>query len=191
VSARNIAVRRVFKCGANLLTPNSDNLHRWEWKNRLLRLAGIKIGRRGVAIGAGFSCLNGLEDNISIFDYAAIGHNVHIWNFGPVSIGKFSMITADASLVNGGHDKHSFLPFSGPLSIGHGCWIGHAARIIGPLTIGDNAIIGAGSVVIHDVEPGTIVAGVPARVIGRRELPEKVWHLSNIYFCPRSFEIVT
>ena len=100
------------------------------------------------------------------------------------------MFAADVTLTNGGHDKNTFKPFSGPLIIGNGCWIGNGARIIGPLTIGDNSIIGAGSVVINDVAPKSIVAGVPAKVIGMRDLPLKVWHLGNDYFCPNDFKII-
>ena len=48
-------------------------------------------------------------------------------------------------------------------------WIGGSAIIMGGVTIGDNAVIGAGSVVTHDVEPNTIVAGNPARFIRKIE----------------------
>jgi acetyltransferase-like isoleucine patch superfamily enzyme len=51
--------------------------------------------------------------------------------------------------------------------IGRNCYIGTAAIIIGPVTIGDHAVIGAGAVVTHDVEPATFVAGVPARLVAR------------------------
>jgi len=46
-----------------------------------------------------------------------------------------------------------------------GVWVASNATIIGPCIIGENAVIGAGSVVLGDVEPYTIVAGNPARVI--------------------------
>lgn len=61
-----------------------------------------------------------------------------------------------------------------PLTIGHDVWIGHQVVILPNCrTIGDGAIIGAGSIVTKDVEPFTIVAGNPARVIGQR-FPEKI-----------------
>ena len=46
--------------------------------------------------------------------------------------------------------------------------IGSGAVILGGLSIGDDALIGAGAVVTRDVEPGAVVAGVPARVMRRR-----------------------
>ncbi len=45
--------------------------------------------------------------------------------------------------------------------------VGAGALVIGPVHVGDDAVIGAGAVVVKDVPAGTIVAGVPARVIGQ------------------------
>ncbi|MCE7026512.1 DapH/DapD/GlmU-related protein [Jiella avicenniae] len=52
--------------------------------------------------------------------------------------------------------------------IGHDVWIGHGATILPGVTIGNGAVVGAGAVVSKDVEPYTIVGGVPARLIRRR-----------------------
>ena len=60
--------------------------------------------------------------------------------------------------------------FSGCVEIGEGCWIGIGAAITPGITIGKNAVIGANSVVTHDVPDYCIVAGNPARVIRRIEL---------------------
>lgn len=48
----------------------------------------------------------------------------------------------------------------------HGVDVGAGAKILGKITIGANSIIGANAVVTHDVPPGSIVVGIPARVIG-------------------------
>lgn len=50
----------------------------------------------------------------------------------------------------------------GPVNIGNDVWIGDRAIILSGVTIGDGAVIGAGSIVTHDVDPYSIVAGVPA-----------------------------
>ena len=55
--------------------------------------------------------------------------------------------------------------------IGHDTWIGHGAIVRPEVTVGHGAVVAAGAVVTHDVEPYTVVAGVPARVIKRR-LPQ-------------------
>lgn len=52
--------------------------------------------------------------------------------------------------------------------IGHDTWIGHGAVVLPGVTVGDGAVVGAGAVVSRDVEPYTVVGGVPAVPIKRR-----------------------
>lgn len=54
-----------------------------------------------------------------------------------------------------------------PTRVKHGASIGSSATVMCGITIGENAIVGAGSVVTKDVPPNTVVAGVPARIIRR------------------------
>jgi virginiamycin A acetyltransferase len=54
------------------------------------------------------------------------------------------------------------------VTVGNDVWIGHRAILFGGITVGDGAIIGAGAVVTRNVEPYSIVAGVPARAIRKR-----------------------
>ncbi|SON55310.1 Virginiamycin A acetyltransferase [Hartmannibacter diazotrophicus] len=67
-------------------------------------------------------------------------------------------------------DEEGFFDWrrSHAVTIGHDVWIGHGATILSGVTIGDGAVVGAGAVVSRDVEPYTIVGGVPAKVIRRR-----------------------
>lgn len=57
--------------------------------------------------------------------------------------------------------------------IGHDVWIGHGATILPGVKVGNGAVIGSGAVVSRDVEPYTIVGGVPAKLI-RRRFPEEI-----------------
>jgi len=184
--------RRIIKYIANLATPieTTEGFARWELKNKILRLSGLKIGKN-VAISPGFQCISGLEHNITIDSYVAVGHNFKLYSFSPIKIGTFTTIAADVSITNGGHDLSTLEPFSGEVIIGRGCWIGHGARIIRPVTIGDNVIIAAGAIVTQDIPPGSIAVGIPAKVSKFRDLPKKVWFLGNNYFNPVDFKLIT
>jgi acetyltransferase-like isoleucine patch superfamily enzyme len=183
--------RRLIKFTANLTTPNDteNRTKKWELKNKLLRLAKINIAKN-VCIGPDFKCILGNESNITINNYVTIGHGVKLYSFGTIHIGEFTMIAADVTITNGGHDLSTLEPFSGPVNIGRGCWIGHGARIIRPVTIGDNAIIAAGSVVTTNIPEGAIAVGVPAKITKFREISDKVWCIGNNYFDPITFQLI-
>jgi len=60
-------------------------------------------------------------------------------------------------------------PSHGPIVIGDRVWVGTRAVILKGVTIGDGAVVGAGAVVTRDVPAGTVVAGLPAKVVGKVE----------------------
>lgn len=57
-------------------------------------------------------------------------------------------------------------PDDGMPVVGEGVFVGAGARVLGPIVIGDHAIIGANAVVVHDVDACVTVGGIPARPIG-------------------------
>ena len=74
---------------------------------------------------------------------------------------------------NADYDLREHHPVEGDVTIGDFVWIGAGVFITPGTTIGDQAVVGANSVVTHDVDPWTIVGGVPARAIRRkRHAPE-------------------
>jgi acetyltransferase-like isoleucine patch superfamily enzyme len=182
-------LKRIYKNLANFYTPCIHDYILWERKNKFLRKCGITIGNN-VAIDQDFFILKGCEENLFIDDFNAIGIGFKVWAFNKVIIGKFNMFAGNVEISNGGHDINTFEPYSNPLIIGSGCWIGHGVKIINGVKIGNNVIIGGGSVVINDIPDNAIVVGVPAKVVKYRELPDKVWHLENEYFCPKTFELI-
>lgn len=184
---KSCVYRRLLGFMANLATPSDFAKGNWEPKNRLLRRTGMRIGRH-VAIGPDFQWIRGMEEHVDVDDHVAVGHNAHFWCFNTIRVGKFTMIAADVALTNGWHDTKSMEPDSGQLSIGRGCWIGMGARIVGNITIGDNAIIGAGSLVLKSVAPATIVAGIPAKKIRDRELASSMAFFNGIRYSPITFE---
>lgn len=96
------------------------------------------------------------------------------------------------------HDEQFFVQRkSRRTSLGHDCWVGHAAMIKPDIRVGDGAVIAAGSVVTKDVEPYTIVAGVPAtplRLRQPRHIAERIialgwwdWEHDRIRTCLSDF----
>jgi serine O-acetyltransferase len=69
-------------------------------------------------------------------------------------------VTISQNVTIGGRSGHKDVP-----KIGDNVYIGAGAKVLGPIYVGDNAIIGANAVVIGNVEPNSVVAGVPAKVI--------------------------
>lgn len=125
----------------------------------------IHIGR-GCAIhpGAWLQCEQG-GGPLTIGDGTYFGHDVHVHAADPVSIGS-RCVLADGVFVTAtehGRDDRSSSHASGPVTIGDDVFIGQRAVILGGVSVGDGATIGAHAVVTRDVEPGQVVAGVPAR----------------------------
>ncbi|MFE7563196.1 sugar O-acetyltransferase [Kitasatospora sp. NPDC057500] len=88
---------------------------------------------------------------------------------GGIRIGNRVMIAPKVSLITGGHplpldERRDYLSFA-PIVIEDNVWIGTAAVVTQGVTIGAGSVVAAGAVVTHDVPGGTLVAGVPARVI--------------------------
>ncbi len=89
---------------------------------------------------------------------------------GGVTIGQRVNITSQVALMTAKHDVQSptFAHVYSPIVIGDRAWIALRATVLGGVTVGEGAVVAAGSLVAADVEPYTIVGGVPARPIGER-----------------------
>jgi len=87
-----------------------------------------------------------------------IGRNVHISHFCKMYTGN---LVPDQELIN----KDELQKRTGLIRIGDGCWVGTSVFIREGVTIGEDTVVGANSVVTHDLPPHCIAAGCPARVI--------------------------
>ena len=103
-----------------------------------------------------------------------IGKNVVVMNnalfmaAGGITIEDNVLVAANAQLISNNHDlyDHAVLTCK-PVHLKRNCWIGAGATILPGVTVGENAVVGAGAVVTKDVEANTVVGGNPAKLIKR------------------------
>ena len=92
------------------------------------------------------------------------------WTPPPVHIGAGAFIAPGVCLSCAGHSidpqqRSSGIGTSKPITIEEDVWIGANAVVCGGVTIGKGSVIGAGSVVLHDIPAGVVAAGTPCRPI--------------------------
>lgn len=139
------------------------------FKKLFLSVQGAKVGSNvtfypGIKISPG--------RNLELGDNVDLAWGVLITTRGGVSIGDRSLIGYNTQIFSANHkvplDK-GMIFYSGhdfaPVQIGTDVWIGAGCIILPGVTIGEGAVVAAGSVVTKDVEPYSIVAGVPAKLI--------------------------
>ena len=132
----------------------------------IFKLAGIKIGRRSTLhIGARFY----QPKNISIGQGTIIGDHATLDGRAQLTIGNHVDIASEVMILNAEHDLSSpnFSSIEEPVEIKDFCFIGPRAIILPGVTIGRGAA--AGAVVTKDVPELSIVGGVPAREITKRD----------------------
>lgn len=115
-----------------------------------------------------FHCVYGL--NIHLGDAAFLNVGCVVLDSGRVEIGARSMLGPNVQIYCADHHRDpklrgQLIERALPVNIGQDVWIGGGAIILPGVTIGDGAIVGAGSVVTRDVAPGVTVVGNPARVV--------------------------
>jgi len=114
---------------------------------------GVQIGRRCKISSHTFIC-----EGVTIEDEVFVGHNVTFIN------DRFPRATAEDGALQDESDWDCI-----PTRICTGASIGSSATILCGVTVGEKAVVGAGSVVTYDVPVGAVVAGNPARILKRKE----------------------
>ena len=134
-------------------------------RRAILRERLAAVGE-GAVIRPPFHCDYGY--NIRLGDDVFLNYNCIILDVVTVTIGKGTQIGPGVQILTADHPRDPAARATGaewgrPIAIGRNVWIGGGALILPGVTIGDDAIIGAGSVVTRDVRARATVAGNPAR----------------------------
>ena len=141
-------------------------------------LAGMQIGRGSrIHIGARFF----YPANIIIGEGTIIGDNVFLDGRDQLIIGDHVDIASGVMIYNSEHDINSedFGAKYGPVEIGDYVFIGPRVTILPGVKIGKGAVVAAGAVVTKDVPDFAIAGGVPAQVIGERNLKDPHYRLGR------------
>jgi maltose O-acetyltransferase len=122
----------------------------------------------GAVVRPPFHCDYGF--NIRLGPGVFLNFNCVILDVVEVAIGDGTQIGPAVQIYTADHPRdpakrREGLEFGRPVRIGRHVWVGGGAIILPGIAIGDDAIIGAGSVVTGDVAPGTTVVGNPARMV--------------------------
>lgn len=154
--------------------PYADRSKRYDMIRKL-------FGSVGTNVSVGDGTIIGFGDNIHVGNNVSINYRCILNDCNSIVIGNDVLIAPGVQMNTASHPtrlserltadwssssgEYRWRTFAKPIIIGDGCWIGANATIIGGVTIGDGAVVAAGAVVTKDVEPNTMVGGVPAKRI--------------------------
>ena len=144
-----------------------------EGQQKLLKELIADFGEE-ITILNGFICDYGY--NLSIGDHTFINNRMYIMDSAKVTIGKWCFFGPNCALYCSIHpiiatERNTGLEKAKPITIGDNVWFGGNVTVLPGVTIGSNTVIGAGSVVTHDIPSGVVDVGNPCKVL--REITEK------------------
>jgi maltose O-acetyltransferase len=148
------------------------------WRRQELKSLGVQFGEP-VWIGQHLRILK--SGNIVLGKRVALPFNTQLVNYSPITIGDDFIAASDLIINTGTHDPVTMNPSSKEVHIGNRVWCGVRVTILAGVTIGDDVVIGAGSLVNKDIPNNVLVAGVPARIIRPldRSNVKKIWSQAN------------
>lgn len=154
------------------------------------------LRQRGVSLGTGTYVARGsqMAAAISIGDHTRVDASARLVGEAPITIGKYCAIATGVTMLSDNHDMRTpnmsiglaqYLNIgdprlASPICVRNSVWIGDRAIVLTGVTIGDGAVIGAGSVVTRDVPAFAVAAGVPSRVLRSRFSTEVVEFLQEL-----------
>lgn len=144
----------------------------------IFTLSGVSMGRNStIHIGCRFY----QPKNIKIGEGTIVGDHATLDGRAPLTIGNHVDIASQVMIFNSQHniDSEDFEPIEKPVTIEDYVFIGPRAIILPGVTIGKGAVVASGAVVSKNVEPMSVVGGVPAREIRKRRVQNLHYRLGR------------
>ena len=133
-----------------------------KWRSRHLKHMNVVFGEK-FHMGQNIHIRN--RGNLTLGNRCGIGSFAKIWSYAPINIGEDFLAAAGLTLNSATHDPVTLQPQGREINIGSRVWCGINVTIIAGVTIGDDVVIGAGSVVVTDIPSRCIIGGIPAKKI--------------------------
>jgi acetyltransferase-like isoleucine patch superfamily enzyme len=149
-------------CSIQIGETGRIELGRWSWIGH-----GCKLRAHEGLISIGAKTVIGQECTFSAFQHVSIGRECVIADRAMFIDFDHGMVEVERPIRLQGIYKRD-------VRVGNNVWIGYGACVLRGVTIGDNAVIGTSAVVTNDVPANAVVAGVPARVIRKRQPPKQL-----------------
>ena len=171
LARRRLFARRLHSDGIAFIGPRVTlqigrsgriELGRWSWLGH-----GTKIRCHEGVVSIGAKTVLGQECTISAYQHVSIGRECVIADRVMLIDFDHGMVEVDRPIRHQGIYKRD-------VRVGNNVWIGYAASILRGVTVGDNAVIGTGAVVTKDVPANAVAAGLPAKVVRKRERPRQL-----------------
>ncbi|GEA23205.1 sugar O-acetyltransferase [Vibrio harveyi] len=173
------------ECLETLYDYNQTRPSEGEKRSNILNLLLASVGKNCYIeppLRANWGCHTHLGDNVYANFNLTLVDDTHIY------IGDHVMIGPNVTIATAGHPidpelRRDIAQFNIPVHIGNNVWIGANSVVLPGVTIGENSVIGAGSVVTKDIPANVVAVGNPCRVL--REIGE---HDKEFYFRDRKIE---
>lgn len=146
--------------------PKNLRVERWPRIVRLSDAGQLRIGHGSILYEGLVLAFDSEDASISIGEQCFVNRDVKLVARRSITIGRRCEVGWDVSITDSDfHQLEGDRPATAPVVIGDHVWLGARATVLKGVTIGDGVVVAAGAMVVRDVPPKSLVAGVPARVV--------------------------
>ena len=169
-------------CLELLYTFNQTRPSEQEKRNQLLKQMFAEIGKNCYIEPPFHANFGGKHVHFGKNIYA--NFNLTMVDDGHIYVGDYTMFAPGVIVATAGHPilpelRETVYQYNMPVHIGKNCWIGAGAIILPGVTIGDQVVVGAGSVVTQDFPSNVVAVGNPCRVIREINEHDRVYYFKN------------